>query len=107
MLSKKNRLDKKTVKKIFKESKFVGSPDLILKFVVIGGGKKQISFIVPKTVSKKAVIRNLLRRRGYIALKKYFNRFPAGFLGVFIFKKHQDNVLILENEIKNMLNKIN
>jgi len=107
MLPKKNRVDKKTIEKIFKEGKFVGSPNLTLKFLITNRDKNQISFITPKIVSKKAVKRNLLRRRGYAVLEKYFNKFPAGFLGVFIFKKYQDNILIIENEIKNILSKIN
>ncbi len=107
MFPKKNRADKKTIEKIFKEGKFVNSPNLTLKFIKTFNNKKQISFITPKTLSKKSVVRNSLRRRGYIILKKYFNTFPAGFFGVFIFRKRQDNILILENEIKSILNKIN
>lgn len=106
MLPKRNRLDKKTIEIIFKKGKFVVSPSLTLKFLIVKENRKQISFVVPKTVSKKAVDRNLLRRRGYIALNKCFKDFPIGFLGVFIFKKYQDNVLILENEITNIFSKI-
>lgn len=106
MLPKKNRVDKKTIEKIFKKGKFVNSLNLTFKFIKTNG-ERRISFITPKTISKKAVIRNSLRRRGYIILKKYFNKFPIGITGVFIFKKYQDDVLIIENEIKNILNKIN
>ena len=106
MLPKKNRVDKKTIGKIFKEGRFVNSPNLTFKFIKTND-ERRISFIAPKTISKKAVIRNLLRRRGYIILKKYFNKLPVGVAGVFIFKKYQDDVSIIENEIKNILNKIN
>jgi hypothetical protein len=58
-------------------------------------------------VAKLAVKRNLLRRRGYIALEKHLDRFPLGLIGVFIFKKYQDDVSILSNEIENILSKIN
>ena len=107
MLPKKNRLDKKTVEKIFQKGKFVSFSDLTLKFLTVQEKKKQISFIVPKTVSKKAVVRNLLRRKGYIALKKYFKDFPVGFLGVFIFKKAEKDVSKIEDEIKKILGKVN
>lgn len=107
MLPKRNRLDKKTIEIIFKKGKFITSPSLTLKFLITKENKKQISFVVPKTVSKKAVDRNLLRRKGYLTLNKYFKDFPIGFLGVFLFKKYQDNILILENEIENILHKIN
>jgi len=107
MLPKKSKLDKKTVEKIFKEGRFVNSLNLTLKFLILQEENRQISFIVPKNVAKLAVKRNLLRRKGYLALEKYFKNFPAGFLGVFIFKKYQDDILVLENEIKNIFSKIN
>jgi ribonuclease P protein component len=108
MLPKKNRADRKAVEKIFKEGKFLNSPNLTFKFIlsqyfVI----PRISFIAPKNVSKLAVKRNLLRRHGYDALGKNLDQFPTGILGVFIFKKYQDDISIIENEIKNILSKIN
>ena len=108
MLLKKNRADKKAVEKIFKEGKFFNSPNLTFKFIQNDSGSApQISFIAPKSVAKLAVKRNSLRRLGYNALKKYINNFPLGTVGVFVFKKSQVDVLIIENEIKNILSKIN
>lgn len=108
MLPKKNRADKNAVEKIFKEGKFINSPNLTFKFILNSPGKApRISFIAPKNIAKLAVKRNLLRRRGYAALKKYLKDFPVGLVGVFIFKKHQEDILILDNEIKTILNKIN
>lgn len=119
MLSKKNRNDRKSVEQIFKSGSFVNSPNLTLKFLNTNENKKRVSFITPKTVSKKAVVRNLLRRRGYAILEKYFNALPIGFLGVFVFGKKSlqifggrktkiyNPMLNLENEIKNIFNKLN
>jgi len=107
MLPKKNRVDKKTIKKIFQEGVFVNSPNLTLKFLKNKTGGKRISFIAPKSVARLAIQRNLLRRLGYNALTKQMDKLPAGLVGVFIFKKNQKDLLILENEIKNILNKIN
>jgi len=108
MLLKKNRADRKAVEKIFKEGKFLNSPNLTFKFIKNNNiSLPQISFIAPKSVAKLAVKRNLLRRRGYSVLKKYINQFPASILGVFVFKKYQEDVLIIEDEIKNILSKIN
>ncbi|MFZ2072675.1 MAG: ribonuclease P protein component [Minisyncoccia bacterium] len=121
MLSKNNRADKKAVDQIFKEGRFVNSTNLTLKFINLlqKNTHPRISFIVPKTVSKKAVVRNLLRRRGYAVLRKYFKQFPSGFLGVFIFNKkggevfsgrknkNKNPIKELENEIKLILNKLN
>ncbi len=107
MLPKKNRADRKDIEQIFKVGRFVNSPNLTLKFIKNHESfPPRISFLTPKTVSKKAVIRNLLRRRGYSALEKSFYKLPKGLLGVFVFKKYQDDILILEHEIKTILNKI-
>ncbi|OGI68096.1 hypothetical protein A2738_02835 [Candidatus Nomurabacteria bacterium RIFCSPHIGHO2_01_FULL_42_15] len=114
MLPKKNRVTTKEVEKIFKvcppngeEGKFVVSPNLTFKYFKNDDREKKISFLAPKNVAKLAVQRNFLRRRGYLALQKTIDQFPAGVRGVFIFKRYQDDVLVLENEIKNTLSKIN
>ena len=107
MLKKINRADTKIVEKIFKEGKSFGFLNLTFKFLKNGGNIKKISVIVPKSVAKLAVKRNLLRRLGYKALEKHIASFPAGLQGVFVFKKHQNDVLTLENEIKAALAKIN
>ncbi|MFA6353999.1 MAG: ribonuclease P protein component [Candidatus Paceibacterota bacterium] len=108
MLPKKNRVGKKEVDLLFKQSKFITSPTLTFKFVVNNNTDlPRISFIAPKSIAKLAVARNLLRRRGYIVLSKYINQFPFGTIGVFVLKKYQDDVSVLENEIKTILTKIN
>ena len=107
MLPKKNRMNKKGIDLIFKEGKSVFSPNLTFKFLITKLLVPRISFIAPKAVAKLAVKRNLLRRCGYSALKKHISRFPLGITGVFIFKKYQDDISVIENEIKNILDKIN
>lgn len=108
MLPKGNRADTKAVEKIFEGGRFLSSPNLTFKFILTNSCTvPRISFIVPKSVAKLAVKRNLLRRRGYSVLKKYINQFPASLIGVFIFKKYQSDILVLENEIKGVLVKIN
>jgi len=111
MLPKKNRADRKTVNKIFKEGRFLNSANLTFKYLphpnplLLKEEGFVISFVAPKSVANLAVKRNLLRRRGYSALEKYIKQFSSGIVGVFIFKKYQDDISILENEIKNILNK--
>jgi ribonuclease P protein component len=107
MLPKKNRAGTKAVERIFKEGRSINSPLLTFKFIIKKGKDRKISFIAPKSVSKKAVDRNHLRRRGYAVLKNYLNEFPLGIIGIFVFKKYQDDTIVLENEIKNILAKIN
>lgn len=106
MLPKKNRLNKETLSKVFREGKFIGTPNLNFKYLTNNSIKKsQISFVVPKKVSKSAVERNRLRRAGYNILKKHLNLIPSPLLGVFLFnKKNIDN---LEKDVEKILNKIN
>ncbi len=108
MLSSKNRLDKKGVDLVFKKGEFIDSSNLMFRFIINNNFlPPRISFVASKNISKLAVKRNLLRRKGYSALKECVNRFPPGTLGVFVFKKYQDNILTIKNEIKNILGKIN
>lgn len=108
MLPKQNRVDKKNIDLLFKEGKFLVSPSFTFKFILNTDNKEQrISFIAPKSIAKLAVKRNLLRRHGYEVLYKYIHQFPVGFLGVFVFKKFEDDISIIEDEIKKILNKIN
>lgn len=107
MLAKKNRVVTKEVDRIFKEGRFLSSPSLTFKYIVLKSATPRISFIAPKNVAKLAVQRNLLRRHGYKALEKHFHKFPAGLIGVFIFKKCEKDILIIKDEIKNILTKIN
>ncbi len=106
MISKKNRADTGEVSQIFKNGKFLNSPNLTFKYIKIPG-RLHISVVAPKNVAKLAVRRNLLRRRGYAALRKIIDHFPSGVTGVFVFKKPEENISILENEITNILHKIN
>lgn len=108
MLPKKNRADKKLVEEIWKDGSFVAAQNISLKyFQKKSDTPPRISFIVPKKIESGAVGRNYLKRRGYLALEKYFDRFPKGFSGVFIFNKHFNSVAEIENEIKKILDKIN
>jgi ribonuclease P protein component len=108
MLPKKNRVDKKSVGLIFKKRSFIVSPSFTFKFILSNTHfQPRISFIAPKNIAKLAVKRNLLRRKGYSALEKHINQFPLGIMGVFVFKKVEENVSKIEDEIKNILNKVN
>lgn len=117
MFSKKNRLSAKDIEKIFKDGLFISSTNLSLKYIVSNNGKR-FSVTIPKSVSKKAVIRNLLRRRGYSLLLKYLDKFPTGFSGVFIFGRKSVEVFgkrktalfnpmnNLDKELKDIIGKI-
>jgi ribonuclease P protein component len=107
MLPKKNRADTSIVNMVFKDGKFINSPFLTFKYKLNEGSKAiRISFLAPKSIAKLAVKRNLLRRRGHQALKKYITDFPVGIVGVFVYKREIATVTLVENEIKSILNKI-
>ncbi len=108
MLAKKQRADTKIVEKVFKTGKFVNSRFLTLKYLVNKGFSGQkISFLAPKNIAKMAVKRNALRRRGYRVLRRHISSFPAGIEGVLVYKKPINTANEVEDEIKNILNKIN
>jgi ribonuclease P protein component len=119
MLPKNNRNDRKTVEKVFKEGFFVNSTNVSFKYLSTKQPiSPKISFISPKTASKKAVDRNKLRRRGYAVIKKLYNIMPNGIIGCFVFGKKSlsvfggkktlkhNPIFNLENEIKHILSKI-
>ena len=107
MLPKINRVDTKTVEKVFKVGKFLNSPLLTFKFIqnkdIL---PPKVSFTAPKSVAKKAVERNLLRRIGYKTIAKYMQNLPQGLKGVFVFRKNIFKEADLDKEIKDILNKI-
>ncbi len=114
MLPKNTRLNKNDIEILFKKSFFANSNNLTLKFLNNHSDFPKIAFITPKNVSKLAVKRNSLRRKGYSVIKKYLKSLPKGFLGAFVFGKKSFSVFgikngaqELENEIKTILNKIN
>ena len=106
MLPKKNRVDKKEANLIFKSGRFLGSKNLTLKFIKNNTILPRVSIVVPKSVFKKAVRRNSLRRKGYIVLQKYFSRLPEGFSGMFIFNKKFESKEEIEYEIKKIFDKL-
>ncbi len=107
MLPKKNRADRKVVEQVFKQGKILSSPNLTFRYFPTSSKTRRISVVVPKTVSKKAVVRNFLRRQGYHALSKHIDLFPEGTLGVLLFKKKEENISTISDEIKSLSHKIN
>ncbi len=108
MLPKANRVDKKAVEDVFRGGKFINSTLLTFKFFrQQTPTPPRVSFVAPKSVAKKAVDRNKLRRLGYRALEKSFSRIPAGVVGVFLFKKLSNTLLDIENDIEKIIDKLN
>jgi ribonuclease P protein component len=79
MLSKDNRIKKKKdFELIFKNSKNFKNNFFILKIAKNDLGVNRFGFVISKKVSKKAVIRNKIRRRLSEAVKVEINNIKAG-----------------------------
>ena len=95
MLAKKNRISRALFNTLLKDGAFFPSANLSLRVTKTQKGLSKFSFVVSKKVSKSAVVRNLLRRRGYSALQSALDRekiSTGGFLGAFFFKKGADKL---------------
>lgn len=66
MLSKRKRVDKKLFLEVMKKGKVVPHSLFLLRY--LKGEESRFAFVVPKSVSKKAVDRNKMRRIGYNTL---------------------------------------
>ncbi len=85
MLRKINRLKKtKDIERVFKKGKGLKEDFLILKTLKNDLNKTRFSFIVSQKVSKKATVRNKIKRRLRDLVKRKLN----------IIRKHTDNLLI-------------
>ena len=107
MLKKKLRVSKQVFKEAFKKGRFLSSLYLSLRFFRENSlQSSKFSFTVPKSVSKKAITRNLLKRRGYSAVKKLKN-INNSYVLIFSFKKGGEKASFseLETEIENLLKK--
>lgn len=108
MLPKKRRIRRKEFQNIFLKGKKFNSPALLLNLAMnnngVSGGESQFSFSVSKKVSKSAVSRNKLRRRGYSSIERLKNIKP-GFQAIFSFKKGAEKYKFsqIEREIINLL----
>lgn len=58
---------------------------------------KKFGFVISKKISKKAVIRNKIRRKLAEEVRKNLNKFEDGFRGIFLVKK---NILDEKGNIK-------
>ncbi len=119
MIPKKNRTSQKIIDLVFKKGSFINSNNISLKFYIDKRNPNiRVSFIVPKGVAKSAVLRNMLRRRGYLVFSKYLNTLPKGLNGAFVFGKNSKELfatrgldknkafIALDDEIKIIIEKL-
>lgn len=108
MLSKKNRLKKnKNFEKVFQKGKSFQKQFLFLKVVKNDLEVSRFGFIVSQKLSKKAVIRNRLKRRLREGLRHYLSEIKQGIDGVFIARPglEKENFEELKEIIKGILSK--
>ncbi|ETB64091.1 TPA: hypothetical protein DIC38_00770 [Candidatus Nomurabacteria bacterium] len=99
MISKKKRVNSALFQKVMKKGRVIHSPFFIFRY--LDQENPQYSFVVPKSLSKRAVFRNQKRRIGYNILK---NIDILGGVGIFFYKK--DGVLVETNILKDDIIKI-
>lgn len=92
MFSKKERSDKAVIENVIKNGRTTQSDNLSLKFLGLNGllspGNNRYSFVVSNKVAKRAVVRNLLKRRGRYIVRKNSVKIKTPFACVFFFKPH-------------------
>ncbi len=105
MLSRPYRLSKKDgIARVIK-SRGAKNPYLTLKFLKNGLGRCRFGFVVSSKLVKKAVYRNLIKRRAREIIKKNIGRIKTGYDIVFIFSGGLEGVgyEILERELLSLL----
>ncbi len=107
MSKKIQRVTRKAFDTILAKGKTHHSPHLSLKIYIASEEILAISFVVSKKIAKKAVTRNLLKRRGRAILQKAVVHIHKPHIGAFFFKKGAEKLSFheLEEEITQLLKK--
>lgn len=84
MLAKEHRINKGVFEAIMKEGKMVSSPLFTLRYMPSVDNTVHFAVVAPKSIAKTAVLRNSLRRKGYVAVKPLLIK---PFIGVLFYKK--------------------
>jgi len=93
MISKQQRLGKKEFNNVFKEGTSFHSDFLFVKILKTeNSNQSKFSVSIPIKIVKKAVERNLLRRRLYSIINKNLDKTKEGFNVVIILKKGGEKI---------------
>ncbi|HBM46152.1 MAG: Ribonuclease P protein component [Parcubacteria group bacterium GW2011_GWF2_38_76] len=103
------KVSRENFETILKKGKNIYSPLLSFKYVVLS--KEEMlpscfSFVVSGKIAKKAIERNLFKRRGRHIVRKLKDKINPGFMGAFFAKEGANKVSFadLEKEIISLLN---
>lgn len=108
MLPQKRKVGIELFPFVLKGGKIVSSEHFSFKFVpILNTPDSKFSFVVSGKVSKKATERNLLKRRGYVVIKKNPALKKIPIAGVFFAKNGATKLsyAALEQEINSLLAK--
>jgi|SRR5690606_12405522 len=108
MLSKKYRIPKGLIALTIKRGFSVYTKNLTLKYLPHKTDIPLFAFVIPKKVSKRAVVRNKLKRRSKAIIKNILNKIKDNHSYVIMFKPsvNELNFSDLEKEIIELFNKI-
>lgn len=100
MFLKKKRVTKELFQTIMKDGGMLSGPLFVFRF--ISQKNPQYAIVAPKSVAKRAVDRNNLRRKGYNALRGVVLR---GGAGIFFYKKPGINASFkdIKDDIENLI----
>lgn len=87
MLPKENRLPSPQIKTVMRRGKRVSAQGLQLIFVQNNLPVSRFAFVVPKSVDKRAVVRNRIRRVVREAVRLALSQITPGWDGVFLIRK--------------------
>lgn len=108
MLPKANRLKKtRDIERVFKNGKSQKEGFLLLKFVKNGLNVSRFAFVVGQKISKKAVVRNRIKRRIRDAAKKEILEVRPGFDGAWLALRNPETEEIksIKSIVKKLLKK--
>lgn len=91
MLKKVHKLNTSEFKEVFNFGKTIKNPLFIIKYKKGQKNFARFAVVVSKKISKKAVQRNVLKRRFFAALKELYPIFPVS-----------DYIFILNLEVKDL-----
>ena len=104
MLSKNQRLARESIREILRKGKTVRNNGISLKYLVKPDGQKAFAFIVSAKTVKKAVNRNLLKRRGRAVVFKLLPRIKKGLLALVFFERGSQRFVISQSGNGNYTN---
>jgi len=110
MLAKTNRLKKqKDFERIFKKGKGTKEGFLVFRMIKNNFANSRFGFVVGKNVSKKANVRNKIKRRMRESLRKKIKEIRGGVDGVFIARPglEKKDYQELDAAINKIINKMN